>query len=105
MVNLSILLYIFCRLEYFSLNILERSIDTNPILIPNSDERKIANERQARLTADLKLTVDYKNSIIPAEFEITEKDLPNYLKRTKTESLSQWRDRLLEVQLVMPPRT
>ncbi len=57
-------------------------------------ERKITNERQARLTADLKLTADYKNSIIPVEFEITEKDLPNYLKRIKTESLSQWRDRL-----------
>jgi len=57
-------------------------------------ERKITNERQARLTTDLKLTADYKNSIIPKELEITEKELPSYLKRGKTESLSQWRDRL-----------
>jgi hypothetical protein len=57
-------------------------------------ERKITNERQARLTADLKLTSDYKNSIIPVELEIGEEDLPNYLRRDKTESLSQWRDRL-----------
>jgi len=57
-------------------------------------ERKITNERQARLTADIKITSDYKNSIIPKELEITEKDLKSYLKRGKTESLSQWRDRL-----------
>ena len=55
---------------------------------------KISNDRQARLVSDLKLTVDYKNTIIPKELHITEDDIPLDLQRNENETLSQWRDKL-----------
>jgi hypothetical protein len=56
--------------------------------------RAVSNEFQARWAAALRLTNDYAQSIIPIEFEVGEKDLPETLQRKTGESLARWRDRM-----------
>lgn len=56
--------------------------------------RAVSNEFQARWAAALRLTNDYTQSIIPKEFEVGEKDLPESLQRKSGESLARWRDRM-----------
>jgi hypothetical protein len=54
----------------------------------------VTNTYQARRASSLIVTADYRHSVIPKEFELSEKDIPPALARKPGESLAQWRDRL-----------
>ena len=54
----------------------------------------VLTEFQARRTAELWLTADYRSPRIPGDWVCSTDDLPDWLKRGRGESLADWRDRL-----------
>jgi hypothetical protein len=54
----------------------------------------VLTEFQARRTAELWLTADYRSPGIPGDWVCSTDDLPDWLKRGRGESLADWRDRL-----------
>lgn len=56
--------------------------------------RVVTNERQARIASTMILSSDYKGMFIPENLRVTEKDIPESLKKGSQETLEEWRDRL-----------